>query len=263
MTLPDEQVIAQQIAVQFQADIDAMTGLHDAVVGMFGGRWRVTKPRGVDRIVVYTVAGLLTKACKTFRTVQILCAAGLGTDAGTASRSLFETVVPIFFILKFHSKERARIYHAYGRAQALKMLNQWAQTPGLKRKATRALFAKAQSELVYWTSQLGPTVDYRHHWSGLRSLEAAIKSLHAPQVYAVFYRHTSAFAHASDFGDHVVVDPATQETIFKLPPSTDHVQSQALVARVMFWLAAARVNERLGLGFEAVLNPHRPPEMRL
>src|SRR4051812_648523 len=93
VTLPAEDAIRQQIATQLKAELQAMTDLHDAVVSMLGGNWTVPKEKvkGLDSAVVYTVAGLLTKACKTFRAVQLLCEAGLGTDAGAMGRSLFET----------------------------------------------------------------------------------------------------------------------------------------------------------------------------
>src|SRR5438128_790798 len=114
-----------------------MADLHDVVVNMFGGNWKITKTKGLDEVVTYTVAGLLTKACKTFRAVRVLCAAGLGTDAGAVARSLFETTIAIVFILKTRSKERARIFHAYDAEQRLKMLDHWKRTKGLKRKATK------------------------------------------------------------------------------------------------------------------------------
>jgi hypothetical protein len=39
--------------------------------------------------------------------------------------------VAVLFILKVKPKQRARVFHAYGGEQKLKMLNHWKQTPGL------------------------------------------------------------------------------------------------------------------------------------
>ena len=46
-----------------------------------------------------------------------------------------ETTIAIVFILQKKSKERALIYHLHGTSQQIKMLNEWKNTRGLKRKS--------------------------------------------------------------------------------------------------------------------------------
>ena len=262
MTLPNEQPIAAEIATAFEANMQSMTDLHNAVVSMFGGNWTVTKPRGIDVVVANAAAVLLTKACKTYRAVQILCAAGLGTDAGVAARTLFETMVAVMFILQKNSKQRARMFHASRGEQHLKMLNHMKATPGLKRQATKKMFAKAIDDRDTWRRQFPATIDVKRHWSGLSNLEAAVKAVRGQGMYALFYRHTSSFAHVADFRDHIDVSEETGTIIYKLEPSLDHIDGQIVISRLMLWLIAARINERLGLGFDATLNPHKPPGVR-
>jgi hypothetical protein len=57
--------------------------------------------------------GLLTKAMKTFRSLQILCERGLYDDASALARVLLETTIAIAFILQKKSKQRMLMYHAY------------------------------------------------------------------------------------------------------------------------------------------------------
>jgi hypothetical protein len=258
--LPSEAAVAQHIAVQFQQQFQSMEELHNAVVGMFGGPWHITKPRGTSRFTVETVAGLLTKACKTYRAVHMVCAAGLGTDGGVLARSLFETTIAILFIMQKRSKERAVLYHAYGAEQRLKMLNHWKRTKGLKRMATKRMIANQTEELDGLMKELPPGANAKRHWSGLANFEASVNSLKAAQLYAVFYRHTSSFAHGPDFQEHVTIDPVSGDFTFELEPTGNHIDSTVAVSRLLLWAAADRINGRLGLGFDAVLAPLRPPK---
>jgi hypothetical protein len=68
---------------------------------------------------------LLTKACKTFKSIQVLCERGLHEDADALVRVLLETTAAILYILREKSTERALIYHAHGMHQQLKMLKHW------------------------------------------------------------------------------------------------------------------------------------------
>jgi hypothetical protein len=106
--------------------------------------------------------------------------------------------------------------------------------------------------------QLPTNVNAKSHWSGKQSFAEAVKSLRGELTYAVFYRHTSTFAHGADFADHVQYDEATDEVQFKLLPSDDHIVGQARESRAILWAAAQRINDRLGLNFDAILDPHRP-----
>ncbi len=89
--LPAELEVTQEIAAKWPGEINNMTGLHDAVVSMMtAGSWTIGKTRGLDRKVILTILGLLTKACKTFRSIQILCERGLIEDADALTRVLLE-----------------------------------------------------------------------------------------------------------------------------------------------------------------------------
>jgi len=89
MTLPHETEVSTEIAAKYYVQLDAMTRLHDAVVAMLSaGSWTIQKKRGLNPNVVRTMFGLLTKASKTFRAIQILCERGLLDDAKALVRVL-------------------------------------------------------------------------------------------------------------------------------------------------------------------------------
>lgn len=70
--LPHEAEVIAGIAAKYRVQLDSMNGLQDAVVSMMtAGQWTIRRRRGVDPFVVQTMMGLLTKACKTFRAIQI------------------------------------------------------------------------------------------------------------------------------------------------------------------------------------------------
>jgi Family of unknown function (DUF5677) len=259
--LPHEAAVAAEIATRYSASVLAMTALLGVVVDMLSVDWEVPT-RGLNRTVVFTVIGLLVKACKTFRSIQILIERGLAADANALMRVLMEATVAILYILQKQSRERALIYHAYSMAQSLKMLREWKQTPGLKRKAPKAAIEAAERELAQYQRRLPAGVDVRSHWSGKASLQHAMRALRGDVMYATLFRHTSSASHASDFAAHVEFDPAGN-MIFKLAPvADDDVIGRGGVAREVLWIAANRINERFKLGFDAALAPHKVGRQR-
>jgi hypothetical protein len=199
---------------------------------------------------------VLTKAVKTFRAVQLLSERGLHEDASSLVRVLMETTVAVAFILQKRSKERALIYHAYGLAQNIKMLNEWAQTKGLKRTAPKAMLANANSGLTTYLERLPRGTDVKSHWSGTRSLQQAMKRLKSDRTYATLYRYTSSISHVSDFGAHFASDE-DGEVVWEIEPQVDGFEAPSYAARELLWVAANRIDEKFGLGFAAALAPFR------
>lgn len=255
--LPHEAEAQAAIAAKYRAQLDAMTKLHDAVVSMMtSGGWTVQKTRGVSPLVARTMIGLLTKAVKTFRAVQILCERGLYEDASALTRVLMETTIAIVFILQKKSKERMLIYHAHSIAQSIKMLNEWTTTKGLKRTAPKAMLQQANVGMTWYLSKLPTGTDVKRHWSGKGTLQAAMKALKGDAMYATLYRHTSSIAHVSDFGAHFYLDEAG-EMVWEIEPQVDGFEAPSYAARELLWAAANRIDEKFGLGYAAVLAPHK------
>ena len=253
MALPHEAEAIADISRTFAAELEAMTRLHNAVVDMMSvGSWTIGK-RGIDGLLFDTMIGLLTKACKTFRAIQILCERGFIDDADVLVRVLMENAVAILFILQKKPRERARIYHAHGMTQSIKMLNEWRRTPGLKRKATNKVMKEADEELASLTKSLPAGTDFTHHWSGKRNFQEAVKALRGDAMYATLYRYTSSVAHTSDFGGHVEIEHSSGDRIWQIEPRACGFEAASYAARDLFWLAANRIDQRLGLGFSAVL----------
>lgn len=256
--LPHELEVTTVIAAKYRIQLAAMNALHNLVVEMLsGGMLTITKPRGLKRFVVETVVGLLVKACKTYRAIQSLCERGLHDDAQALVRVLMETTVAIHFILQKKSIERALIYHAHGIAQSIKMLNEWKQTKGLKRKATATHLAEANAGLAAYLSKLPPGTNVKKHWSGKASLQEAVIALKGNAMYATLYRHTSSISHGSDFGNQVEFDPATGHMIWQIEPTVDGFEAPTYAARELLLNAATRIDDRLGLGFASRLAWHK------
>jgi hypothetical protein len=259
MTLPHETEVLTEIAAEYGVQLDTMIKLHDAVVAMMSAdSWTMQKTRGLNSLVGETMIGLLAKASKTFRSIQVLCERGLYDDASALVRVLMETTVAIAFILQKKSKERALIYHAHGIAQNIKMLNDWKNTPGLKRKARKEDLKQANDALDGYMEQLPPGTDVKRHWSGMANLQQAMNALRGGVMYAVLYRETSSISHASDFGARFEVDPASDDLLWKIEPQVHGFEAPSNAARELLWNAANRIDQRLGLGYDATLAPHKP-----
>lgn len=258
MSLPHEAEVIADIATKYRPELDGMAGLHDVVIGMMSaGSWTIGK-RGLNRQVIVTMMGLLTKACKTFRSVHILCERGLIDDANALVRVLMENTVAIAFILQKKPRERVRIYHAYTLVQDIKMLNDWKNTPGLKRKVSKKLIKQANDALTASTKGLPEGTDFKHHWSGKRNLQEVMKELRVYVMYATLYRFTSSVIHASDFGAHFTIEQESGDHICEIEPKAQGFKVPFHAARELLWNAANQIDHRLGLGFSATLAPHKP-----
>jgi hypothetical protein len=201
--------------------------------------------------------GLLAKAAKTFRSIQLRSERGLHDDANALVRVLMETTVAIMFILQKSSQRRALVFHAYGIAQSLKMLNEWKSTPGLKRQATKAALAQASAGVAFYANKLPPGTDFKRHWSGKGNLKEALRSLRGDAMYSTLYRYTSSISHGADFGGHFEWDPSTDDFVWQIEPTVRGFEAPTYAARQLLWMAAHRIDERLGLGFAAQLAPHK------
>lgn len=98
------------------------------------------------------------------------------------------------------------------------------------------------------------------HWSGKGSMQEAakaVKALRGDLLYATFFRFTSSISHATDFGIHFTTDPKTGDLVWEIGPTVKGFETPSYAARQLFWNAANRIDERLGLGFASTLAPYK------
>ena len=225
-----------------------------AGIGMMRAQWTIGKP-GLNRTIFYTVVGLLTKACKTFKSIQCLCERGFHEDASALVRVLLETTAAILYILNEKSTERALIYHAHGMHQQLKMLKHWRKVPSLAALATDEHLAQAQAAVDGYIKRLPNGTDITRHWSGLNGLEAVLKELDDEVTYATSFRFSSAIIHGTDFGAHLEVDGDGDDLVWQIEPRVRGFEAPTYAARQLLKKAADGVNDRFGLNFDAKLAP--------
>ena len=114
---------------------------------------------------------------------------------------------------------------------------------------------EADEGLAACAKNLPAGTDFKHHWSGRRSFLEAVRALRGDAMYATLYRHTSAVAHASDFGGHVEVEHSSGDRNWQIEPRAQGFEAPSYAARELLWHVANRIDQRLGLGFSAVLAP--------
>jgi hypothetical protein len=139
------------------------------------------------------------------------------------------------------------------------MSKDWKSTPGLKRKAKKAMLKQADDALAGYMSLLRSGTNVKRHWSGTANLQQAMKALRGDVMYAVLYRVTSSISHASDFSAHFVEgNPASDDLVWEIEPQVHGFEAPSNAARELLWIAANCIDERLGLGYAATLAPHKP-----
>lgn len=253
-----EREVAEEIQATYGVQIAAMTALHDVVMTMLtADNWSVKKRRDTNYFVAMTMLGLLTKASKTFRSIQVLCERGLHGEANALVRILAETTVAITFILQKNSRQRAVIFHAYGHAHGTKMLDGWSKSQGPRRGVSKELMQRYKAAMAHFVEALPPGTDFKNHWSGLKNFREAAEAVKADLLYASLYRFASSAIHGSDFGAQFSPDKLTGELVWEIDPTAKGFEAPSFAARELLWNAAHQIDAKLGLGFRAALAPHR------
>jgi hypothetical protein len=120
------------------------------------------------------------------------------------------------------------------------------------------MLKQANDALAVYMKWLPRGTNFKRHWSGKANLQDAVKALHWEVMYASLYRFTSSISHASDFGAHFEVDPASDDLLWEIEPRVRGFETPYYAARELLWNAANRIDQRLGLGYAATLAPHKP-----
>lgn len=257
--LPFDDQQVKEIWPSVRDEFHRADSLLDLVVALFfDPGLKGTKYRGVNDAVLATVMALLAKACRTHRAVAHAAVNGLGEDAMTLARSMYETAIIVLFILQKANKQkqRAAMYHAWAAHQQMKMFNKWKQTPGLRRQATKKHFASAKRLIDFWTSKASGA-NVQRHWSGTRNLESAVQLLREDRSYQTIYRYLSMYGHAGDVAGAIEVAPDGKYVV-NLIPSVDHTNEALQLSTMILWLLAARINKQWGFGLKDRLDPLRP-----
>ncbi|MPY89607.1 MAG: hypothetical protein GEU99_16985 [Luteitalea sp.] len=83
------------------------------------------------------------------------------------------------------------------------------------------------------------------------------KKLKGIRYYESQYRFASRFVHASDFAAHIKFNDQGALAI-KLVPDASQIREAMSFARGWLWLAATRIDDRLGLGNAEQLGALKP-----
>lgn len=186
------------------------------------------------RDAVVTVVGLLTKAHVTFRSIIVLCGQGLDRPATALSRSLFETLLNLTFLVRrqvslhqfndsktkpksplpLHGKTltpefRLALFNAWTLLRDEKMVNNWRRTPGLKRQGHRTYKKLSPLDRSYIDSigtDWEKAIKGRNTCVGLDIVDfAASLGPTFRQWYRSVYAGDSAFVHQSDIPSYLAV----------------------------------------------------------
>jgi hypothetical protein len=200
------------------------------------------------------IASMVTKACKTFRAIQLTAEAGLGQDASVLARQLFETAVAVKFILQKDSEDRASMYAAYENVRHLVMVEEAVDVKAFVITDPDDTLNKARTNVEAWEKYLSPQVlkSLRKHWSG-RNLAWAAREVDMAHAYALMYRSTSAFAHGADANQHFFVTAAGGPPTLKLAPSGEQLKPVLESAINLMGVIIEAANDAFGLGEEAVI----------
>lgn len=255
LSLPDEESFGSDIRKRLDGLFRRADRVHCAAVEVLTrGRLNVTKSEGHSLGTVTVVASLMTKACKTFRAIQLTCESGLGQDAAVLARQLFETAVALAFVLQKDQILRCGMLAAYGDQRQLVLLEEATGISGLATLASPEALERARTKVDGWRPVLGEEVlkSVRRHWSG-KSLEWAAGEVSLETGYAVMYRHTSQFAHGSDVTEHFFVSSESDVPTLKLAPSDALLKPVLESSMLLLFDMIGTANDALGLGEESVV----------
>ena len=122
-----------------------MTALHDTVLRIMRSPWTIGKS-GLNKAVFTTIVSLLSKACKTFKSIQCLCERGLHEDANALARVLLETTAAIEYILQDKPIERSTSFCAHSLHQQIETLKHWKKSSAAPTESFEPALKRAEDE---------------------------------------------------------------------------------------------------------------------
>ena len=231
--------------------------------------WKIENTRGIDRWIVFLMAGLLAKAFKTYRGILALCELGLGNDAAVLLRQLLETDAAIHWVLQKNTRRRARFLIAHAAIRRQIQFDQMLNQRGLKRvaKQVHGTISELTSKSVV-TLKAAEIQSLRRHWSGLSGgLEEVTRRLgrHWHNAYVLVYRDTSSTAHVADALKHLEMNPDSEELapFIKVTPDDDELPRVPKLAMMFVLGAAKKIDRRMRLGFTEQLDKVDPKRRKM
>lgn len=263
--LPEEAKRAAQVRSAHNEALEEMRRAGVPIATMFqAGEWKIGNTRGLERWIVFVLAGLLAKAFKTYRGILALCELGLGNDAAVLLRQLLETDAAIHWLLQKDTRRRSKFLLAHAALRRQIQFDQMLNERGLRRVSKKVhplisdLTAKAVSHLS--PDEIKPL---RRHWSGLSGgLEEVTKRLgrHWHNAYVMVYRDTSSTAHVADALKHLEMnrESGAFAPFIKVTPDDDELPRVPKLAVTFMLGAAQRIDKRLSLGYGSRLSEVEP-----
>jgi hypothetical protein len=230
-----------------------------------------TRTKGLFARTVYLSMGLYAKGCKQLRSIIHLCMIGLTDEAEVISRSLFETILALEFLVRSRVtlKEsgnkvsvpkgkplttpfRTQLYLAHVAFEDERRLKEFKKTRGLKRYAkylgspgsiTKAADTARNAIGPEWTSRVAGAKKY-----GGVTVRSLAESFGVLSFYLAVYSKQSGAAHGADALAHFNVRKAGEPFTLKLLSDLDGVGGVLVRSASIFLASIETVNKRLGLG---------------
>jgi hypothetical protein len=231
------------------------------------------------RDAVVTVIGLFTKANITYRAIIVLCEQGLERPATALSRSLFETLLNLTFLVRkqvslrifndskskptslwpLHGKTltaefRLALFNAWSILRDEKAIEGWSRTPGLKRHGLRASKKIAPLDRSY-ANVIGPewekVIKSKNTCVGMdiASFAASLGPVFRKWHRSV-YAGDSAFIHQSDTSSYLAVTTDGNFTP-RIYTSAKEVSGALLRASTLYLGCVEELNKRFQFGESA------------
>ena len=278
MALPDETKVKRAIAAILSDEL-----AYSRKVLAFGIDVPdpvVINQRRLKADTVTVAIGLYAKACLSYKGIIHLCEVGLDRTAAPVSRSLFETLLNLTFLLrrrvvlyqfdfatqkktpkktplnlfgkKLDTQFRTDLYCAFCELRDQKMVGQWPKTPGLKRtgkSAHKRLSALPQSYVPALGTDWEKRLKENNTCAGLSIADYAASLGKAfYMLYRSVYAMDSHSVHQRDSLAYVEIDDAVTNISPRWYTSPDEVRDALQMASLMFVGCMEQLNRRLRFG---------------
>jgi hypothetical protein len=183
----------------------------------------------------------------------------LTEDGLVLCRTLLETAVAILYILQKDTPRRTDEYLAHVLVRTKKIMTKWKATPGLRRWG-KQIEKRADSHLSPY-AYLGESRlrDLRRWYSGDATIETTFKKVGLNRLYQEFYLFTAGIQHVSDISRHIEVGDKGGAVLLMGSGDSGDMRALLDMANRGLWTIMRRVSSKLGMGYEAEIERHRPP----
>lgn len=207
----------------------------------------------LDWLMVFS----LGKGYKTQSAILSLCKMGYGEDAFVLTRTLFESMISLYYISADETNERAERFFAYDAVLRHEMLKNQIDKAGtldklIEKSRDPRLSTAVVQKISDEESEVQSKYKYKKGWSD-KSLRDMADAVHRLDAYNTVYKLQCQIAHNATRSMNEYAKETPEGIVLEIGPSENLVEETLVIVFDCFYHIVKAYNEHYIVGFNTAL----------